>query len=193
MQHTLATELLMFNLLLLLVLATALDIQKHIIPNMLCLVILICGVTFHIILSGWEGLLTAISGLLVGFFIFVPFYIAGGMAAGDVKLMAATGAQLGPLTALLAAGLSLIAGCMLALLIVLFKGELLTLLQRYFQIVQTWLYTQEFIYEKPQPEHASALRFPYALAIAAGSLLALAHQSLLNFNHLRSLLDGGVL
>ncbi|UTW04567.1 prepilin peptidase [Amphritea atlantica] len=193
MQPTLASDLLMLSLLLLLFFATAWDIIKHIIPNLVSLAILICGVIYHVIWDGWAGSITALSGLLIGFFIFIPFYITGGMAAGDVKLMAAVGSLLGPQLATLAAGLSLIAGCLLALALVLLKGDLPNLFKRYYRILKTFCLTRQLIYEKPHPGDAAALRFPYALAIMAGTLLALAHQSQLNFYYLRSLFDGGVL
>lgn len=197
MQPTLTSDLLMLSLLLLLFFATVWDIIKHIIPNLISLAILICGTVFQVMWDGWTGSITALSGMLIGFFIFIPFYIAGGMAAGDVKLMAAVGSLLGPQLALLAAGLSLISGCLLALALVLLKGDLLHLVQRYYRIVKTFCFTRQLIYEKPQPGDAAALRFPYALAIMAGTLLTLAHQSQLSFyflsDYLRFLFDGGVL
>lgn len=193
MQQTLVSETVTLVLLFLLLLATLSDVTRHIIPNLLNLMILICGVAFQLEMIGLSGLMTAFSGLVVGFLIFIPFYIAGGMAAGDVKMMAAAATLLGPLSALQAAGLSLIAGMFLALLVVLFKGSLLALLKRYFMIFKTLFFTRKLIYIQPQEGEAAALRFPYALAITTGTVLALAHQSQLGFYHLRELLTGGAL
>lgn len=193
MQMTLTAELLILFSLLLLFIATIWDIYKHIIPNAICLAILFCGIAFQVFVFGWVGIIYGISGLLFGFFLFIPFYIAGGMAAGDVKLMAAIGTILGPEIALLAACLSLIAGSFLALILVLLKGNLLILLQRYFRILKTFLKTLQLVYEKPKPDEAAALRFPYTLAISAGTLIALAHQSQIYFYHLELLFSGGVL
>ena len=63
--------------------------------------------------------------MLIGFGVFLPMYAAGGMAAGDVKLMAMAGAFLTPHDALWAAFFSLIAGGACGLLIVLVQGQAL--------------------------------------------------------------------
>lgn len=186
-------ELLILALLLLLSFATISDVVRNIIPNLVSLAILCCGLMFQVSLEGWVGSITALAGLLIGFFIFIPFYLAGGMAAGDVKLMAAIGSLLGPLATMLAAGFSLIAGSFLALVIVLLQGDFLQLLKRYYRIIKTFSLTFQLIYEKPKANESASLRFPYALAISAGTVLALAQQSLLSFYHLKSLLSGGVL
>ncbi len=193
MQVTLISEFTMLVLLLLFLAVTVSDITRHIIPNVLNLMILICGVVFQLEMIGLSGLMTALGGLLVGLLFFLPFYIVGGMAAGDVKLMAAAATMLGPATAIFAAGLSLVAGLFLALLVVACKGDLLALLKRYFMIFKTLFFTRQFIYIKPQEGEAAALRFPYALAIVTGTVLALAYQSQLGFVHLRELLTGGAL
>ena len=84
-------------LLLLLTAAVAIDIRRHRIPNTLSF----GGVALGLGLQGWvagaNGLLAGASGLGVGLVIFLPFYLARGMGAGDVKFMAAVGAWLGPL------------------------------------------------------------------------------------------------
>jgi prepilin peptidase CpaA len=49
-------------------------------------------------------------GVLVGAALFLPGYARGGMAAGDVKLMAAIGAFLGPVLVLWAALFAMVAG-----------------------------------------------------------------------------------
>ena len=53
--------------------------------------------------GGWHGLGMAAAGALVGFLILLPFHWCGAMGGGDVKLMAAYGALLGPSGILLAA------------------------------------------------------------------------------------------
>ena len=53
--------------------------------------------------GGWRGLGIAVAGAFLGFLILLPFHWCGAMGGGDVKLMAAYGALLGPSGILLAA------------------------------------------------------------------------------------------
>ena len=53
--------------------------------------------------AGWHGLGMAAAGAVAGFLILLPFHCCGAMGGGDVKLMAAYGALLGPSGILLAA------------------------------------------------------------------------------------------
>jgi len=52
--------------------------------------------------GGWRGLGMAAAGAAVGFLMLLPFHLLGAMGGGDVKLMAAYGALLGPSGILLA-------------------------------------------------------------------------------------------
>jgi prepilin peptidase CpaA len=53
--------------------------------------------------NSWHGLEMAAAGVVVGFLILLPVHWWGGVAGGDVRLMAAYGALLGPSGILLAA------------------------------------------------------------------------------------------
>jgi prepilin peptidase CpaA len=53
--------------------------------------------------GGWHGFGMAAAGATVGFLVLLPFHLCGAMGGGDVKLMAAYGAFLGPSGILLAA------------------------------------------------------------------------------------------
>src|ERR1700712_3249894 len=76
-------------------LGAAFDVKSRRIPNVLTLATFILGVALHLDLNGGRGLLSSLAGALVCGLIFLAFYLAGGMGAGDVKLMAAVGACAG--------------------------------------------------------------------------------------------------
>ena len=86
------------------------DLRSHRIPNLLVLLGLVLGLVGQTWAAGFIGLGHSLLGMLIGFGIFLPMYAVGGMAAGDVKLMAMAGAFLTPPDALWAAFFSLIAG-----------------------------------------------------------------------------------
>jgi prepilin peptidase CpaA len=75
--------------------AAVTDVRTFRIPNWLSLPLLFSGILYHSVNAGVHGLGASLLGALVGFGLLLPFFIAGGMGAGDVKLMAAVGAWLG--------------------------------------------------------------------------------------------------
>lgn len=161
-------------LLLILGLATYCDLRYHRIPNALSIGGAVAGFILYLHGFGGQGALLALGGIGVGLGLFLPLYALGGMGAGDVKLMAAVGAFLGPAQTALAVGLSLIAGGVLALVVLLVRGGLMRALARYGSTFRTLIYTGRpgLSYVPPAAGEAAASRFPYALAIALGSVAA---------------------
>ncbi len=76
--------------------AAVADIQCMRIPNWLTYSAMLFGVGYHTMVGGTHGFLFGAGGLFLGLALLIVFYLAGGMGAGDVKLMAAVGALLGP-------------------------------------------------------------------------------------------------
>ncbi|WP_129777853.1 A24 family peptidase [Peristeroidobacter soli] len=95
------------------------DWRTHRIPNLLCAVAAIIGFGSQVWMHGEAGLLAALGGSAVGFAIFLPFYVLKAFGAGDVKAMATVGAFLGAQTTLLAVGMTLMAGAVLGLAVLL--------------------------------------------------------------------------
>lgn len=149
----------------LLMLAAASDVACRRIPNLFVLIGLLAGLLGQYLLSGSPA--QAIYGALAGLALFIPFYAMGGMAAGDVKLMAVVGAFLGPLGVAWAAALTLIAGSLMGILILLWRGQLFRFAQRY------WAMASLRAYVPAQAGDASQLRFPFALAILLGTVASL--------------------
>jgi prepilin peptidase CpaA len=77
--------------------AAVYDILYRRIPNWLVLPCWLLGFVLNAYLFGWEGLKSAGLGFGIAMLIFFPLWLLQGMAAGDVKLMAAIGALVGPL------------------------------------------------------------------------------------------------
>ena len=146
------------------------DVRSHRIPNLYLLVGVITSKTGQIWLSGVEGLISWAAGLAVGLLCFLPLYSFGGMAAGDVKLMAVAGSYFGAGGALLAVAFSLMAGTVLGLGVLFYKKQLLRSLQRYWAIASLRAYID------PLADDAARQRFPYAVAILFGSLLSVCFQ-----------------
>jgi prepilin peptidase CpaA len=107
--------LLTLILCMLIVSAVFTDIRENRIKNSLVVMVLLVGLLAHLVTDTTSGLLTWGTGLAIGGAIFLPFYVGGGMGAGDVKLMAAVAAFLGPIGGVIACGATLVAGLPLAI------------------------------------------------------------------------------
>jgi prepilin peptidase CpaA len=123
------------------------DQRSHRIPNVLVLAVLASGLILQAAAHGLSGIGVAMAGIVTGFGVFLVPYLMKGMAAGDVKLLAAIGAYLGPLPVLLAGGIATVAAATIA-------GSLIAY-QRYQGTSMT-------------VEQMLTHRFPFAAAIAIG-------------------------
>ncbi|MDX1724268.1 MAG: prepilin peptidase [Pseudomonas sp.] len=147
--------------------AVASDLRRHRIPNLLVLFGIAFGLVSQVYSVGMSGLSIGLLGMLTGFVILLPLYALGGMAAGDVKLMAMVGAFFTPSSALWAAFYSLIAGGMCGFLIVLVRGQLSMTLGRY------WLMLRARAYFAPAADEVAGKPFPYSVAILLGTLISI--------------------
>ncbi|MGM0769081.1 MAG: A24 family peptidase [Pseudomonadota bacterium] len=155
-----------------LVIAVLSDLSTCRIPNKLTLTMVLASLVLHTWYGQWEGLIFALSGLVAGLLCFLPLHLFGAMGAGDVKLLAAVGSVVGPGTVFIAALMTLVAGGGLALLYITVRGGLPALLSRYGEMV-VLLTARQPRYIPPAAGEAAGLRFPYALAIACGTALAM--------------------
>jgi len=146
------------------------DIKTHCISNAMVIMIVLLGLISQLLGNGVTGVMQGLAGMAVGLGLFLPFYLGGGMGAGDVKLLASIGTILGPLSILFAGGFALLAGVPLALF---------CLTQR-FLLVRKQKKLAESGECQPRiarniPHQARKERLPYAAAIAAGTVAGLWH------------------
>lgn len=148
------------------------DWRTHRIPNLLCATAAIIGFGSHMWLHGEDGVLAALSGAAVGFGMFLPFYVLRAFGAGDVKAMAAVGIFLGPESTLVAVAATLISGAVLGACVLLLrpihaKATLYRLLGLLLAPVASMRSSRQ------NQDAASVQRFPYGIAIACGTAVAL--------------------
>jgi prepilin peptidase CpaA len=73
------------------------------------------GIMTHACSSGFSGAFFSLEGLIVGFGLFLFLHVCNVIGAGDVKLMSAVGAVIGPYGALVSALLAILVGGVYAL------------------------------------------------------------------------------
>ncbi|WP_370279038.1 prepilin peptidase [Pontibacterium sp.] len=161
-----------------LVIAVISDLRRHRIPNWLTFWTLLGGLMLQFAFIGYDGLLSGLAGAGMGLVLLIPFYLLGGMGAGDVKMMAAVGTLLGYQSVMLAAAFSICLAGAYAIFLVTYKGEWTQLLQRYSVSLKTKSYVA------PDANSVTNRRFPFALAIAGGTVAVLMMESQLEFYHL---------
>lgn len=165
-------------LLLFLFAAVVTDIRARRIPNVLTATGLATGLALAALLPQGIGLKAALLGALTGLACFLPMYAFRAMGAGDVKLMAMSGAFLGPLNTVESALWVLLAGGVLALLFALQRGVLRKVLGN----VRTLFYSAAAsvqLHNMPDFSDApSGAKLPYAVAIASGMTVFLVMREL---------------
>lgn len=154
-------------------LAAVSDVRSRRIPNLITGPALLAGLLLHLGLGGWRGLLTSLAAALVCGGIFLVFYLAGGMGAGDVKLIAATAALAGWTHVPYLLVLTSLAGGVMAVGWALYRGQLRQVIVNTAAIAAH--HGRQGLTPHPElnVENTSTLRIPYGLAIAIGSLLTL--------------------
>lgn len=110
------------TLLFVLAMAVRQDLTEQRISNVLTLLGFATALAFQAISGGTSGFLNALAGAGVGMACLLPLYFGKGMGAGDVKLMGAAGAFLGPSGAIVAALLSLASGALLGLVVLVWRA-----------------------------------------------------------------------
>lgn len=155
------------------VLAVAIvDWRTHRIPNLLCSVAVIVGLASQMWMHGEAGLLTALGGAAVGFAMFLPFYVLRAFGAGDVKAMATVGIFLGFETTLLAVGMTLVAGAVLGIVVMLCRpAHAGATRYRLFALLAAPVASMRA--SRQNTTRHGSQRFPYGVAIACGTAAAL--------------------
>lgn len=96
------------------------DLRSRRIPNCLTYTGLLLALSARTIFWGWSGLMSGLVGVFVAGGIFCLFFFLGAMGGGDVKLMGAVGAWIGPSHAVLTLIAVCVAGGFIAFAYLLF-------------------------------------------------------------------------
>lgn len=98
------------------------DYRHHRVPNWLTASVLAAGLVGQSLVGGWRGFEQGLLGILAGGGPLLVLWMMRGMGAGDVKLMAAVGAWLGPELALQALVVGILAGGAMAVGVIALRG-----------------------------------------------------------------------
>ena len=149
------------------------DVRSRRIPNFITLPAIAFGLLLHAVVGGWGQLAMAAAGGLICGLIFFVFYLAGGMGAGDVKLITAAGclggfSGIGNLLLLTA-----LAGGVMAIGVALYRRRLVETCHNIYALAVHHRNVGLTPHGQFNVGNERMLRLPYALAIAAGNALSL--------------------
>lgn len=166
--------------LIVLAVATFMDLRSRRIPNWLVLPFLLVGVAVSpwrhdwpgLRQGFWHGLGLSFAGLALGLLVYGFLFWLGGMGAGDVKLCAAIGAWIGPAQLFMAMIITALAGGVMVLCWALVGGFFKELLTGTGDLLFGW--KRRGTVRDPEAVLANPLkrRIPYAPAIAIGTLFS---------------------
>lgn len=164
------------------------DVRERRIANRLVFAGAFAGIVFNTVLPEGSGFASALpgalgfwmslGGLAAGLGLMLPMYLLRAMGAGDVKLIAMIGAFVGPRAIVGVVLATFIVGGVMILAVVLRNGSLGRVLDN----LRTMLLSSFFklmMHEPPTLDavRTSAGKMPYALAIAAGTMIYIALKS----------------
>lgn len=157
----------------LLAIACISDLRTRRIPNVLTFTAAGLALVFHFATGGWSAAGTSLAGLLVGAALFFPMFALRGMGAGDVKLLAAVGAWVGPGQIVFVALATSVVGGLIGLVVAIGYGYLKAAVSNLWLLLMHW----RVMGVRPLPavtlDGTRGPRLVYAFPIAAGTMVTL--------------------
>ena len=150
--------------------AAVIDYRQHKIPNYLTVPAAIVGLAYSL-LSGWIGPASACAGLVVGFLVLLTPWILGGGGMGDVKLLAALGAWLGPFLILVVFAGAVMTAAFMAISIMTYTALSLGISSTKERYLATAGAGHASSSNQPRPTHKRVLPFAVPIAISTWCVL----------------------
>jgi prepilin peptidase CpaA len=144
------------------------DLHTRRIPNVLTFGAALAGLLYQLATGGIDGLGQAALGWVVGVVFFLLPFALGGLGGGDVKLLGALGAWLGPGDVVWLALYTGAAGGALAVVVSLSNGYLRTAIQNIRLLLNHWQVGGLAALPAITLEHSGGPKLAYAFPILTG-------------------------
>ena len=149
------------------------DARTRRIPNMLSASAMLAGLGLNAAYHGVSGLGVSVGGLLAAGAVLVPAFAVGGIGAGDVKMMGAIGALIGPEPALAGVGLGMIFGGVIVVAHLARHGRLREKLGSTWAMVAAASLARSVEPLRAPANDANAVALPYSVPLGLGTVAVL--------------------
>jgi prepilin peptidase CpaA len=162
-----------FAAILIAVVACVCDLRTRRIPNVLTLGAATAGLAYHVFTGGLEGLGQSVLGWVVGVLMFIVPFALRGLGGGDVKLVAALGAWIGPSDAIWLGLYTAIAGGLMGIAVAIGHGYARTALRNIRLLLCHWRVAGLKAVPEITLDGSSAPKLAYAVPILVGMVATL--------------------
>ena len=145
------------------------DIRTRRIPNMLTGPAMLSGFALNLGLFGWSGAQASLYGFALAVLILIAPFAAGGVGGGDVKMMAAVGAFLGPHLLLLSLMIGIVLGGIFAVMHLTRIARLREKLMDLWRMFANALLSMSFEPLRVSTTAPGAVVLPYSLPLGLGT------------------------
>jgi prepilin peptidase CpaA len=149
------------------------DLRSRRIPNVLTFGAAAAAAAYHFATGGSHALGLTAAGWVVGLLVFIVPFALRGLGGGDVKLLAALGAWLGPTDIVWLAVYTAIAGAVMALVIAILHNYLGTAIRNLWLLLCHWRVAGVSALPELTLERSGAPKLAYALPIFCGTVVTL--------------------
>lgn len=154
-------------------LCIASDVRTRRIPNLLSGLGVVAGIVLNAAYFGSDGLLASLGGMLLSMGLLLAPFATGGLGGGDVKMMGAVGALLGPHTALAALLVGLALGGVIMAVHLARLGRLRETLRTVGSMVSASVIGRSAEPLRVSAAQPGAITLPYSVPLCLGTLAVL--------------------
>jgi prepilin peptidase CpaA len=149
------------------------DLRTRRIPNVISGPAMLCGIILNTGYLGAAGLLASLAGLAVGIGVLILPFAGGGIGGGDVKMMGAVGAFLGPRLTLLGLTAGMILGGGIMVVHLARQGRLREKLRATAAMFKLAAVSRSAASLRVSAAEPTAVTLPYSVPLALGTLAAI--------------------
>lgn len=164
-----------------LIFAAYIDGKQLKVPNWITFPMVLSGLLYHSVASGWTGAGDSLYGIVWGLLCLLPLYAIGGMGAGDVKLMAGIGAWLGATITCYSFAFTVVVGAVMAAVMILLSGRVHHHVRQFVHIAYEIMIVRNprKLFETAKERKPTMYLLPYGIPICIGSIMYFVYAGLI--------------